>query len=245
MKYIAALLLFFSFVAQRADAETPVDLELVLAVDASGSVDAQEFLLQLGGIAKGFRDPDVQRAIAGGELGRIAVALMIWSDAMSKKAVSSWMMIDSPGTADAFADLTMAQLSRRKSFLGKSGTGIGSAIGKGVQMIKRNAFDGTRKVIDVSGDGHESPLRFGEGMALPEAKRRAARREITVNGLAIISDYPNLTSYYERQVIRGPASFVVTADSYQDFARAMKIKLLREIQVLTGQRTDFLAPLRG
>ncbi|MEM6662931.1 MAG: DUF1194 domain-containing protein [Pseudomonadota bacterium] len=232
---IAALLVIWSSVAR---AETPVDLELVLAVDASGSVDEREFLLQLGGIAAGFRDPEVQDAITSGQLGRIAVALMIWSDARSKKAVSRWAMVDSAASANAFADLVLSQVTRRKSFLGKGGTGIGSAIGRGAKMIRLNDFDGARKVIDVSGDGHETPLRHGEGMALPEGKRRARRQGITVNGLAIITDNPGLTSYYERKVIRGSGSFVITANGYDDFSRAMKLKLLREIRVLIGNAVD-------
>ena len=231
MFVLAALLLGFSPVS----ADEPVDLELVLAVDASGSVDQREFQLQLGGIAQGFRDLEVQRAIASGQLGRIAVALMIWSDARSKKAVSKWQLIDSSAAAEAFAQLALSQVTRRKSFLGKGGTGIGAAIGRGIQMIRRNGFEGTRKVIDVSGDGHETPLQFGEAMALPEAHRRAAKRRIWINGLAILSDDPNLTGYYARKVIAGPGSFVITAQDYDDFARAMKLKLLREIRVLTGQ----------
>lgn len=230
---LMAALFFLPAAAPRA--ETPVDLELVLAVDASGSVDDREFALQLDGIANAFRDEAVQRAIAAGELGRIAVALMIWSDAATKKAASRWIIVDGPEAAEEFAALTQAQLVRRKSFLGKSGTGIGAAIGKGIQMIKRNGIDGTRRVIDVSGDGHETPLAFGQGMALPEALRRARRRDVTVNGLAILSDHALLTTYYQRRVISGPGAFVVVADDYDDFARAIRIKLLREIQVLTGQ----------
>lgn len=238
-----AILLVLCLGLQPVSAEEPVDLELVLAVDASGSVDQREFQLQLGGIAEGFRDLEVQRAIASGELGRIAVALIIWSDARSKKAVSQWQLIDSSATAEAFAELTLSQVTRRKSFLGKGGTGIGAAIGRGIQMIRRNGFEGTRKVIDVSGDGHETPLQFGEAMALPEAHRRAARRQIWINGLAILSDDPNLTDYYERKVIAGPGSFVITAQDYDDFARAIKLKLLREIRVLTGQA--YAAQRRG
>ena len=107
-----------------ARAETPVDVELLLAVDASGSVDQREFRLQLGGIAQAFADPEVQRAIASGPRGRIAVALMIWSDAVSKKAVSPWMLIDSVAASEGFGDLVMSQLSRRKSFLRKGGSAI-------------------------------------------------------------------------------------------------------------------------
>jgi hypothetical protein len=240
--WLLAVLTLLAFETAASQAETPVDLELVLAVDASGSVDQQEFLLQLGGIAQGFRDEEVQAAITSGPLGRIAVALMIWSDATSKKAVSRWVLVDSSASAEAFADLVLSQVTRRKAFLGKGGTGIGSAVGRGIKMIRLNEFEGTRKVIDVSGDGHETPLRHGEGMALPEAKRRARRRGITVNGLAIVTDNPGLTSYYERKVIRGPGSFVITANGYDDFAEAMKLKLLREILVLIGRKAD---PLPG
>ena len=239
---ILALLMSFCW-SGPARAQLPVDLELVLAGDASGSVDQREFLLQLGGIAKGFRDAEVQDAIASGHLGRIAVALMIWSDATSKKAISRWAVIDSPASAEAFADLVLSQVTRRKSFLGKGGTGIGSAIGQGVKMIRLNPFEGERKVIDVSGDGHETPLRHGEGMALPEGKRRARRKGVTVNGLAILSDNPELADYYERKVIRGPGSFVIAADGYDDFARAMKIKLIREIRVLIGSSQPQKSPL--
>lgn len=242
---LTILLGFSPVLAQEPDGE-PVDLELVLAVDASGSVDQREFQLQLGGIAEGFRDPEVQRAIASGELGRIAVALIIWSDATSKKAVSKWQLIDSSAAAEAFAQLALSQVARRKSFLGKGGTGIGAAIGRSIQMIRRNGFEGTRKVIDVSGDGHETPLQFGEAMALPEALRRAEKRQISINGLAIHSDDVNLTSYYARKVISGPGSFVITAQDYDDFARAMKMKLLREIRVLTGRVPgDIPASRRG
>lgn len=231
---IRTLLALTMVLATAARADQPVDLELVLAVDASGSVDQTEFDLQLGGIAAAFRDDEIQNAIASGELGRIGVALMIWSDATSKKAISRWIMIDSRAAAEAFAELTWSQRERRKSFLGKSGTGIGSAIGRGIRMFRKNGMSGTRKIIDVSGDGHETPLRFGEGMALPEARHRARRSDIVVNGLAINVDRPDLDEYYRRKVISGPGAFVIAASRYEDFARAMKQKLLREINVLSS-----------
>lgn len=211
-----------------------VDLELLLAVDASGSVSAEEFQLQIGGIAAAFRDPEIFQAIRSGPMQRIAVALMIWSDARSRKAVSQWHVIDSPAAAHEFADIVLAQIARRKSFLGKSGTGIGAAIGHGLKELRTNDIDGTRQAIDVSGDGHETPLMFGEAMALPEARRRAAQAEVVINGLAILSDDPNLGVYYRARVAMGPGSFVIHADDFDDFGRAMKLKLLREIRQLLG-----------
>lgn len=221
----------------------PVDLELLIAVDASGSVSEAEFALQIGGVAAGFRDPEVQEAIRSGPLQRIAVALMIWADARGRKAVSEWVEIDGPESANAFADLVLTQLQRRKTFLGKSGTGIGAAIGEGLKAMRRNGFEGTRLAIDVSGDGHETPLMFGEGMALPEARKRAAQTEVIVNGLAILADDPTLDIYYRARVATGPGSFVLVADGFEDFERAMRLKLLREIRQLVGAAPLAAAPL--
>lgn len=219
--------------ATQTRAQT-VDLELLLAVDASGSVSAEEFELQIGGIAAAIRDPEVLEAIRTGPQQRIAVALMIWSDARSRKAVSDWEIISDEASAAHFADTVLAQISRRKSFLGKSGTGIGAAIGQGLKELRNNGIDGTRLAIDVSGDGHETPLMFGEAMALPEARKRATRSEVVINGLAILSDDPNLGVYYRARVATGAGSFVINADGFDDFARAMRLKLLREIRQLLG-----------
>ena len=203
LRLLCALFLFAPIHASAN--QRTVDLELLLAVDASGSVSAEEFQLQIGGIAAAFRDPEVFEAIRSGPMQRIAVALMIWSDARSRKAVSKWHVIDSPAASHEFADIVLAQIARRKSFLGKSGTGIGAAIGQGLKELRTNGIDGTRQAIDVSGDGHETPLMFGEAMALPEARRRAAQAEVVINGLAILSDDPNLGVYYRARVATGPA----------------------------------------
>ncbi len=236
MDLIARLIKFLAvvLVSQAPAKAQDVDLELLLAVDASGSVSQAEFELQLGGIANAFRDPEIVRAIETGSLERIAVSLMLWSDGRSRKVNSDWVIVDGPLTAELFAQTVLAQVKRRKSFLGRGGTGIGAAIGHGVKLIERNGISAIRRVIDVSGDGHETPLAFGEAMALPEALRRARRGDVTINGLAILSDDPNLLTYYKARVIRGPASFAIAADGFEDFARAIKIKLLREIRLVIG-----------
>lgn len=230
----AKILVTFGMLYLPAKAQD-VDLELLLAVDASGSVSQAEFELQLGGIAAAFRDPEIVSAIETGSLERIAVSLMLWSDGRSRKVNSEWVIVDGPLTAELFSQTVLAQVSRRKSFLGRGGTGIGAAIGHGVKLIERNGISAIRRVIDVSGDGHETPLAFGEAMALPEALKRARRGDVTVNGLAILSDDPHLLTYYKARVIRGPASFAIAADDFEDFARAIKIKLLREIRLVIGR----------
>ena len=138
--------------------------------------------------------------------------------------------------------LVTAQIARRKSFLGKSGTSIGAAIGHGLKEMRRNGFEGTRLAIDVSGDGRETPLMFGEAMALPEARRRSARAEVVINGLAILSDDPDLDIYYRARVASGPGSFVISADGFEDFERAMRLKLLREIRQLIGRAARRASP---
>lgn len=228
----ALLLLVLIVLLPSSAAAEPVDLELVLAVDASGSVSDEEFALQLGGIAAAFRDPVVQEAAVSGAEGRIAVSLLIWADARTRKAESAWMLIDGFEAAEAFAALTEAQLARRGAFLGTTGTGIGAALHHALGMIRRNEFDGTRRIVDISGDGRETPLAFGEAIALPEARREAQRLNVTVNGLAILTDDPSLDLYYESRVIAGPDSFVVEAADFHDFRRAIRLKLLREIRSL-------------
>lgn len=227
-------LLLSLLIASGAAAAEPVDLELVLAVDASGSVSDWEFALQIGGVAAAFRDPVVQQAAVSGPEGRVAVSLLLWADARARKAESAWMVIDGPASAEAFAALAEAQLARRGSFLGRTGTGIGAALNHAVGMIRRNEFDGTRRIVDISGDGRETPLAFGEAMALPAARREAQRLGVTVNGLAILADDPNLGAYYESRVISGPDSFVLEADDFEDFRDAIRLKLLRELSALYG-----------
>jgi hypothetical protein len=211
--------------ASAAGAETPVDLELVLAVDASGSVDDAEFGLQMGGIAAAFRDPEVIAAIQAGPLGRIAVSVVIWADAQRPKDAMDWRVVGDAGSAAAFADRVL----RHPRQIPAGGTGIGAAVLFGVRQLEGNGFTGGRQVIDVSGDGRETTFR--EWMVPPsQARVQATSRGITVNGLAILTDEPKLDAYYEAEVIGGDGAFVQVAQSYDDFAVAIRRKLLREIR---------------
>ncbi len=202
----------------------PVDLELVLAVDASGSVDAREFALQLSGIAAAFRSPEVVQAVAEGPYGRIAVALVLWAGHNNPKAISSWVLVQDSVTAARFASLVEA--FPRGNIDGA--TGIGKAIVFSARALTSNAFAGERLVIDVSGDGRENPpddwtLMLNEGRAF------AASRDVAVNGLAILTEDPTLDVYYRYHVIRGPGAFVEVAATFEDFAEAIHRKLIREI----------------
>jgi len=208
-----------------------VDLELVLAVDASGSVDAEEFQLQLGGIAEAFRDPAVQAAALSGPRQQVAVALLVWSDAAFPKFPTGWFLIDSPGSAAHFAGVTETFHTKvgRSRGIGGGGTAIGDAVAYAVRMIGENGFQAPRRVVDVSGDGIETPPWFGDAYQLPQAKVLAARFDVLVNGLAITTDFPDLVDYYSRSVITGPGSFVIRAATFEDFRQAMREKLLREL----------------
>lgn len=236
-KIIAVLAALALFPSLAADAETPfVDLELVLAVDASGSVDEEEFRLQLSGIASAFRDPEVQQAITSGSEHRIAVALVIWSDSAFPKVPTTWHVLHNKATAHRFADIveTFHSKTGRSKGIGGGGTSIGDAIDYSISMIEVNGIEGTRRVIDVSGDGIETEPWAAPATMLPEAKLKAARAGITVNGLAILNDYRRLNTYYRDNMIVGEGSFVLDALDYEDFKRAIKEKLLREIAVYIG-----------
>ena len=202
----------------------PVDLELVLAVDASGSVDASEYALQLQGIAAALRDPEVQAAIAKQPHGS-AVALLIWAENNRPKDLSPWYLLSDSASVEAFAAVVESWPRR----IANGGTGIGKAMQAGARALTDNAYDGSRLVIDISGDGRETPpadwsLGPAEGRAYAEA------RGVVINGLAILTEDPELDVYYRQEIILGPGAFVLAADSYESFAQAMRIKLLREFQ---------------
>jgi uncharacterized protein DUF1194 len=211
--------------AAAAHAEgAAADLELVLAVDASGSVDDREFALQMRGIAAGFRDPKVREAIGSGPKGRIAVNLIVWADHQVPKDTSGWFVLADDADAEAFARLVEG-FPRRQN----GATGIGEGVAAAVRAIETNGIDGARKTIDVSGDGQETaPREFV--VLMPQARVMALSSGITINGLAIINEDPMLLDYYRNKVRTGPGSFIMGVSDYSDFAEAMRRKLFREIE---------------
>ncbi|WP_349360594.1 DUF1194 domain-containing protein [Stappia sp.] len=224
--FLVLLGLAFAGAPRAALSQTAVDLELVLAVDASASVDAGEYALQMRGIAAAFRSAEVQAAIAGGPLGRIAVALAVWAEAERPADLSPFVLIEAPMSAERFA-----QMAERWPRRVNGGTGIGSGLAHAMRHFDRNGFAGARQVVDVSGDGRETPPR-DYTVLIDTARGMALSRGVTINGLAIETDDPELAAWYRAHVASGPQSFVLAIDDYGDFAEAMRRKLLREIEAL-------------
>ncbi len=196
-----------------------VDLELVLAVDASSSVSDEEFYLQIRGIAEAFRHRSVARAVrASGDLG-LAVALFQWADNQQQTLTSGWMVVRDAPTASRFAKQVEAVI---RSMAGN--TAIGSALEFAIDQLEGNGFDGRRRVIDVSGDG-----RNNHGSAAWLARDLAVAGGITVNGLAILNEDQTLDRYYITNVIGGTGAFVMTANDYEAYRSAIVTKLVREI----------------
>lgn len=198
----------------------PVDLELVLAVDTSMSVAAEEFALQMAGYVNAFRHPEVLRAIqsAGGQ--GIAVTMVQWGDSYQQAVSVGWTWVGDPVSAAGFAE-RVAGAGRR--FMGP-GTALATALGYCLRLFEGNGFEAERHVVDLSGDGRDN-----RGPRVTLTRDRAIVAGVTVNGLAILNDEPFLDRYYERQVIAGPDAFVVAATDYRDFADAIVKKLVREI----------------
>ena len=203
-----------------ARADAAVDLELLLAVDASSSVDDQEFQLQMRGLSEAFRHPAVQAAIRGAGDRGIAVALMQWSDHVTQVMSVGWRLVRDAAGADAFAD-RIADAGRA---IPGGGTAIYGAINFSVRAMARNGFDGRRRIVDVSGDGRSDLM-----VPTVVARDQAVTQGIAINGLVILNDYPMLDKYYARYVIGGTGAFVMTAADYDAFAAAIIAKLIREI----------------
>ncbi len=203
-----------------AQERRPVDLELVLAVDTSSSVSPGEFNLQMQGLAEAFRNSAVHGAIqASGDLG-IAVAMVQWSDNRKQTVAIDWKMVRDRNSAVAFA----REIDGTPRYLIGGGTAIGGAVNFSAHQLRINLFNGRRKVIDISGDG-----RTNQGSNPARARDDAVAQGITINGLAILNEDALVDRHYLANVIGGTGSFVLQADDYSDFARAIVEKLIKEI----------------
>jgi hypothetical protein len=221
-----------------------VDLQLLLAIDVSGSVDNDEAKLQRQGYIDAFADERILRAIGSGPKGRIAVAYYEWSDGVYQRLVVDWTIISDRGSAEAFrARLKDASISIATR------TSISGALQYGMAMFARSPHSSSRKVIDVSGDGPNN-----DGPFVTEARDKAVAAKITINGLPILNDRPNrmgfpsmpdLDLYYQDCVIGGRGAFMVAARDFDNFAEAVKQKLFLEVAGVSERRFPAVAQREG
>jgi hypothetical protein len=230
---VAVLALVFIQLSSARAAE-PVDLLLVLASDVSRSVDHPKFLLQREGYAAAVSDKQVLDAVRSGPHGKVAICFVEWSGFGAQKVVIDWTMIDGPATARRFGD-QLAELPR--SFADR--TSISGGIEFSAQQFDRALFEAARRTIDVSGDGTNNA-----GRDVTLARDEALAKGITINGLVILSDRQmpwnaehtnppgGLEKYYRDNVVGGPGAFVMVAEDFPSFGRAIVKKMIAEIAML-------------
>jgi hypothetical protein len=223
-----------------AGAAEQVDLLLVLASDVSRSVDHPKFLLQREGYAAAISDPHVLDAIRSGPHQRIALCFVEWSGFGAQKLVIDWSLIDGPGPARKFGD-QLLELPR--SFADR--TSISGGIEFAIAQLEHAPYEAPRRTIDVSGDGTNNA-----GRDVKLARDETLAKGIVINGLVILSDRPvpwnaehtnppgGLEKYYQDNVVGGPGAFVLVAENFHSFGRAMIKKLIAEIALLP--RTNVL-----
>lgn len=240
---LLAASLGFAVTLRNADAQTlgygydpgaEVDVELVLAVDISQSMDTEEQEIQRAGYVAALTSREVLDAIRYGPTGRIAVSYMEWGGAGEQFIVADWSVISDAATAAAFAaKVAEAPLNQRRR------TSIASALEHAVAMVEGNRFQGLRKVIDISGDGPNN-----QGGAVTLYRDRAIAAGITINGLPLMlksnetawQAMLNIDRYYEDCVIGGPGHFFVPVHSKAQFADAIRMKLVLEIAGLVPEK---------
>ena len=215
-----------------------VDLLLVLAADVSRSVDERKFRLQREGYAAAIVDPRVVRAMTAGVAGRIALCFLEWASDGEQIIIIDWMPVGSEAEAQAVSKRIR---EAPRAFMGR--TSISAAIDYSMGVLARSPFAGTRRVIDVSGDGTNN-----SGRPVTLARDAAVGQGVTINGLVILSEVPlptnpmhthppgGLTAYYENNVIGGPGAFVVEAESFEAFGQLLVSKLVKEIAQAPSRR---------
>jgi hypothetical protein len=204
-----------------------VDLELVLAVDVSYSMDSDELILQREGYISAITSPQVLEAIKEGVYGRIAVVYLEWAGEVTQGVPVPWQIIDGPESAQIFAD-KLAEAPKMRAYR----TSISSALFFAAKLFDKNPYKGPRRVIDISGDGPNN-----QGHVVTWARDQVVAQGIGINGLpltlkppnAMTLDVTNLEDYYRECVIGGPGAFVIPVKDKARFAEAIRTKLVLEI----------------
>jgi hypothetical protein len=199
---------------------TDVDVNLVLAIDSSGSVEDDRFELQKRGFGAAFRDPRVLQAIRAGDYQAIAVFMVQWTGPAVQAVMVPWTLV----TDEASAGVLAAAIDASPRRLMGGGTSISGAIDFSVKILSASPYNGTRRVIDISGDGANNIGRPAE-----QARDEAVSMGIRINGLPILTVEPDLDRYFRKNVIGGPGAFAIPAKTYDQFAEAILRKLITEI----------------
>jgi Protein of unknown function (DUF1194) len=214
-------------IADKSPSAIPVDVELVIAVDVSYSMDPEEQALQREGYITGFASRDFMQALRIGIHGKVAVTYFEWAGPYDQKIVVPWRMVDGPESADAFVN-EIARAPYRRS----SRTSIAGALNFAKPLFDGSGYRGIRRVIDVSGDGANN-----SGPFVTLVRDDVLAAGITINGLPIMlkrpntftMDIDNLDVYYEDCVIGGPGAFVIPIREREQFKEATRTKLVLEI----------------
>ena len=196
-----------------------VDLALVLAVDGSASVTYDEFGLIAGGMAAALREPAIIKALIGGPAKASMASLLLWSGTGHQEVITNWTLIASETDAHAFAD----QVENMPRIVPPGQTAIGEALLAAITLLAHIPDQPTRRVVDVIGDG-----RSNEGISPAPIRDRMAADGITINGLCILHEEPDLLQSYTNEVIGGPGAFAEVCPDYPAFAAAMHRKLAKE-----------------
>ena len=212
------------------DAKPAVDIELILAVDVSYSMDMDELAIQREGYAQAIVSKEFLQALKAGPNGKISITYFEWAASSDQKIIIPWRLIDGPETADAVANEIMKTPVRRASR-----TSISGAIYFAMPLFNEDPYHGLRRVIDISGDGPNN-----NGAPVTGARDEALSKGIVINGLPIMvkepsystMDIDNLDWYYEDCVIGGPGSFVAPIKGRENFKEAIHAKLVREVEGL-------------
>ncbi|WP_136634653.1 DUF1194 domain-containing protein [Pseudooceanicola onchidii] len=206
-------------VLQASAAAAQCRLALVLAMDVSASVDAQEYALQRDGLARALDAPDIREAILTGAPGHVSLAIYEWSGRYQQTVMLDWTTLDSP----AALDRVVAHVAGARRSWKDYPTAMGYALGYAARLFE-TAPPCDRRVIDVSGDGLNN-----EGFLPDRAYAHFPLDDVTVNGLVIEGADAGLIDFYRAQVLRGPGAFLEVARTFDEFEAAMARKLLREV----------------
>lgn len=205
----------------------PVDLALIIVLDCSASVTFDEFNMMAGGCGAALRDPEVAAGLTGGPRGASLGALLLFSGPDEQAVSVPWWRIESPGTLEQFA----TDVENTDRILRPTTTAIGSALLACEQLLAALPAPASRQIIDVVGDG-----RANDGPAPGPIRDRLADAGITINGLCVLHEEPDLVETFTREVIGGPDAFALPCPDYAAFTDAMRQKLQREVASLTLRR---------